>query len=77
MEPLLCAMLRSFRGATNGKTAQIVGNGRTAVPSPGSSHNMTCLMSRTGCCYDNTIMERLLWSFKHEWTKFESIDNIT
>lgn len=39
--------------------------------------NMTCSMSRTGCCYDNAVMERFFWSLKHEWTKFESFDNIT
>ena len=38
--------------------------------------NMTCSMSRTGCCYDNAVMERFCWSFKHEWTKFETFDNI-
>ncbi len=38
--------------------------------------NMTCSMSRTGCCYDNAVMERFFWSLKHEWTKFESFDNI-
>jgi putative transposase len=25
-------------------------------------------MSRTGCCYDNAVMERFFWSLKHEWT---------
>jgi len=39
--------------------------------------NMTCSMSRTGCCYDNAVMERFFWSLKHEWTKFESFDDIT
>jgi len=38
--------------------------------------NMTCSMSRTGCCYDNAVMERFFWSLKHEWTKFETFDNI-
>jgi transposase InsO family protein len=28
-------------------------------------------MSRTGCCHDNAVMERLFWSLKHEWTKHE------
>lgn len=28
-----------------------------------------CSMSRTGCCYDNAVMERFFWSLKHEWTK--------
>lgn len=27
-----------------------------------------CSMSRTGCCYDNAVMERFFWSLKHEWT---------
>jgi putative transposase len=31
-----------------------------------------CSMSRTGCCYDNAVMERFFWSLKHEWTKHES-----
>ena len=34
--------------------------------------NISCSMSRTGCCYDNAVMERFFWSLKHEWTKFES-----
>jgi putative transposase len=33
---------------------------------------ITCSMSRTGCCYDNAVMERFFWSLKHEWTKHES-----
>ena len=37
---------------------------------------MTCSMSRTGCCYDNAVMERFFWSLKHEWTKFESFENM-
>jgi len=27
-----------------------------------------CSMSRTGCCYDNAVVERFFWSLKHEWT---------
>lgn len=30
-----------------------------------------CSMSRTGCCYDNAVMERFFWSLKHEWTKHQ------
>jgi putative transposase len=37
---------------------------------------ITCSMSRTGCCYDNAVMERFFWSLKHEWTKFESFADI-
>jgi len=37
---------------------------------------ITCPMSRTGCCYDNAVMERFFWSLKHEWTKHESFENI-
>jgi putative transposase len=37
---------------------------------------ITCSMSRTGCCYDNAVAERFFWSLKHEWTKFESFENI-
>jgi len=29
---------------------------------------ITCSMSRTGCCYDNAVAERFFWSLKHEWT---------
>lgn len=29
-------------------------------------------MSRTGCCDDNAVMERLFWSLKHEWANHES-----
>jgi putative transposase len=32
---------------------------------------ITCSMSRTGCCYDNAVMERFFWSLKHEWTHHE------
>ena len=32
---------------------------------------ITCSMSRTGCCYDNAVMERFFWSLKHEWTKHQ------
>jgi putative transposase len=37
---------------------------------------ITCSMSRSGCCYDNAVMERFFWSLKHEWTKFESFADI-
>jgi putative transposase len=39
--------------------------------------NITCSMSRTGCCCDNAVMERSFWSLKHEWTKFKSFDDTT
>jgi putative transposase len=35
-----------------------------------------CSMSRTGCCYDNAVMERFFWSLKHEWTKHESFADL-
>jgi putative transposase len=35
-----------------------------------------CSMSRTGCCYDNAVMERFFWSLKHEWTNHESFQNL-
>lgn len=38
--------------------------------------NIACSMSRTGCCYDNAVMERFFWSLKHEWTKFETFQGI-
>ena len=25
-------------------------------------------MSRTGCCYHNSVIERFFWSLKNEWT---------
>ena len=37
---------------------------------------ITCSMSRTGCCYDNAVMERFFWSLKHEWTNHESYENL-
>ena len=37
---------------------------------------ITCSMSRTGCCYDNAVVERFFWSLKHEWTKFERFNNL-
>jgi putative transposase len=38
--------------------------------------NITCSMSRTGCCYDNAVIERFFWSLKHEYTKFEQFENL-
>jgi putative transposase len=35
-----------------------------------------CSMSRTGCCYDNAVMERFFWSLKHEWTNHDSFHNL-
>jgi len=35
-----------------------------------------CSMSRTGCCYDNAVMERFFWSLKHEWTKHEQFADL-
>ena len=35
-----------------------------------------CSMSRTGCCYDNAVMERFFWSLKHEWTNHERFQNL-
>jgi putative transposase len=35
-----------------------------------------CSMSRTGCCYDNAVMERFFWSLKHEWTNHEHFCNL-
>ena len=36
---------------------------------------ITCSMSRTGCCYDNAVMERFFWSLKQEWTRHEQFEN--
>jgi len=38
--------------------------------------NITCSMSRTGCCYDNAVIERFFWSLKHEWTKHRRYGNL-
>ncbi|GAA5508016.1 hypothetical protein Rcae01_03476 [Novipirellula caenicola] len=27
---------------------------------------ITCSVSRSGCCYDNAVMERFFWTLKHE-----------
>lgn len=35
-----------------------------------------CSMSRTGCCYDNAVMERFFWSLKHEWTNHDQFANL-
>jgi putative transposase len=35
-----------------------------------------CSMSRTGCCYDNAVMERFFWSLKHEWTNHARFLNL-
>jgi putative transposase len=37
---------------------------------------ITCSMSRTGCCYDNAVMERFFWSLKHEWTNHQTFANL-
>ena len=37
---------------------------------------ITCSMSRTGCCYDNAVMERFFWSLKLEWTNHEQYENL-
>jgi putative transposase len=37
---------------------------------------ITCSMSRTGCCYDNAVMERFFWSLKHEWTNHATFANL-
>ena len=38
--------------------------------------NIHCSMSRTGCCYDNAVMERFFWSLKHEWTKHRRYEDL-
>ncbi len=38
--------------------------------------NIACSMSRTGCCYDNAVVERFFWSLKHEWTKHRDYANL-
>lgn len=35
-----------------------------------------CSMSRTGCCYDNAVMERFFWSLKYEWTNHQRFHNL-
>ena len=40
------------------------------------SLGIECSMSRTGCCYDNAVMERFFWSLKHEWTNHETYANL-
>jgi putative transposase len=37
---------------------------------------IACSMSRTGCCYDNAVMERFFWSLKYEWTNHEQFENL-
>ena len=37
---------------------------------------ITCSMSRSGCCYDNAVMERFFWSLKHEWTNHQRFANL-
>jgi putative transposase len=41
-----------------------------------NSLGIECSMSRTGCCYDNAVMERFFWSLKHEWTNHETYANL-
>jgi len=36
------------------------------------SLGITASMSRTDCCYDNSVKERFFWSPKHEWTNHET-----
>jgi putative transposase len=35
-----------------------------------------CSMSRTGCCYDNAVMERFFWSLKYEWTNHQAFADL-
>lgn len=41
------------------------------------SLGIQCSMSRTGCCYDNAVMERFFWSLKHEWTNHLQFADLT
>ncbi|MEO0514283.1 MAG: integrase core domain-containing protein [Planctomycetota bacterium] len=34
--------------------------------------DITCSMSRTGCCYDNATTERFFWSLKNAWKNHEN-----
>jgi putative transposase len=36
------------------------------------SLGIECSMNRTGCCYDNAVMERFFWSIKYKWTNHEA-----
>ncbi len=38
--------------------------------------SIQCSMSRSGCCYDNAVIERFFWSLKHEWTKHETFTSL-
>lgn len=33
--------------------------------------DIACSRSRTGCCYDDAVIERSFWSLKHAWTNHE------
>lgn len=41
-----------------------------------STMEITCSMSRAGCCYDNAVMERFFWSLKQEWTRHRNYENM-
>jgi putative transposase len=76
--PLVCNALRQAIESRDPDTSQLMlhsdrGCQYTSDKYQTTLNNLgiTCSMSRTGCCYDNAVMERFFWSLKYEWTNHE------
>ncbi|MCE9557015.1 MAG: integrase core domain-containing protein [Planctomycetes bacterium] len=60
---------RHFRAVVHASTP--------ATPTSGPcTLGIQCSTSRTGCCYDNAVMERFFWLLKLEWTKHERVADL-
>ena len=73
--PLVCEALRNAIEARRPDTRQLLLHSDRGCQYTSEVYQqilktlgITCSMSRTGCCYDNAVMERFFWSLKQEWT---------
>lgn len=73
--PLVCEALRNAIESRRPDSRQLLHHSDRGCQYTSDMYQTTlktlgidCSMSRTGCCYDNAVMERFFWSLKHEWT---------